>query len=449
MTAHRAEGLPQRPSAALAVVAAAGMLVLGAIRIGRSFGYDEGYTYFFFINGGSVRRALTTQIVFNNHPTFSATQAIGWRLGLVGETTQRLGPVVCAAATVGLLVWYTARRCGVYGGLAAGVALALNPIYLDQVRQLRGYSLATLGVIVAALAIDRSWSDHRQRWLVIQGVAMVVAVTTHAYSAVPLLMIAVAMLALGRLRLAHLVTWVVAALVAFAMQIPLLDEIRANTGGRGTLFRPDFPVQLGRALVGYEWPAVIVVGSAALLGAVAIARRSMRHALAVGLGAATLAAVVTLVWAVAQPRDLYFRFFVSVIPLIAHLAGRGVAQLPRLAEPLAVIAIAVVLAAGVGEILDQRPTLRAGAAVADRARAEGLELCGRHVEPLFVYTPPFRLVDGVDDLGDCEVLVSVLSVGQPQRDAADAHFGAERNLGGSVRIWADPSVIDAVAPPDD
>ena len=121
MTAHRAEGLPQRPSAALAVVAAAGMLVLGAIRIGRSFGYDEGYTYFFFINGGSVRRALTTQIVFNNHPTFSATQAIGWRLGLVGETTQRLGPVVCAAATVGLLVWYTARRCGVYGGLAAGV----------------------------------------------------------------------------------------------------------------------------------------------------------------------------------------------------------------------------------------------------------------------------------------------------------------------------------------
>lgn len=425
------------------------MLVLGAIRIGRSFGYDEGYTYFYFINGGSVRRALTTQVVFNNHPTFSATQAIGWRLGLVGETAQRLGPVMCAAITVGLLVWFTARRCGVYGGLAAGVTLALNPIYLDQVRQLRGYALATLGVFVAALAIERSWVDPRRRWLVIQGVAMVVAVTTHAYSAVALLVIAVASLGMGRLRVAHLITWFSAAVVAFIMQIPLLDETRANINGRGNLFQPDFPRYLGRALVGFEWPAVVIVGSATLLGAWTVARRSGRHAVGVAAGALTLVLVVALVWGVAQPRDLYARFFISVLPFFAYLTGRGVAVLPRAAAPATVIAIGVVLAGGAGEILDRRPTIRDGAAVAELARANDLELCGRHAEPVFVYTPPFRLVNGVDDLGECEVFISVLGVGAPQRAAADAQFDASRNLGGSVRVWADQSVIDIVVPPDD
>jgi hypothetical protein len=438
------DATPANVSVAVACSAAAGMTVLGAIGIGRSFGYDEGYTYFYFINGGSVRTALTTQVVFNNHPTFSATQAIAWRLGLVGESAQRLGPVLCAAATVGLIVWYTARRCGVVGGLGAGVVLALNPIYLDQVRQLRGYSLATLGVVVAGLALQRSWFDHRHRWLVIQAAAMVVAVTTHAYSALALLMFAAATLGLGRLRIAHLFTWFGAAVVAFTMQIPLLDETSSNLKGRGHVFRDRFPIDLVRALLGFDWPAVIVIGALTAAGITAVVRRSSRHATAIAAGGAVLVTVVVLLWAVVQPRDLYFRFFITVIPLLAHLAGRGIALLPGLIGPIAVVAVAVVLAGGTADIVGQRPTIRDGAAVAERARAGDHELCGRHVEPLFVYTAPFRPINGIDDFDGCEVFISVLSVSREQRLAADERFDARRDLGGSVRVWADADIIDDV-----
>jgi hypothetical protein len=452
VTDHNSDAPPERFVGATAAAAAIGMFVLGSIRIGRSFGYDEGYTYHFFINGGSVRRALTTQIVFNNHPTFSAVQALAWRLGLVGETAQRLGPVVCAALTVGLVVWRTTQRCGVHGGLAAGVVLALNPMYLDQARQLRGYALATLGVVVVSLAVERSCADHRRRWLIVQGIAMVVAVTTHAYSAVPVLMIAAATLGAGRLRRAHIATWLLAATVAFVMQIPLLDETRVSTRSRGTLFRPDFPVELGRALLGVEWFAVCVVGALTILGAWAVARGPDRRAAAVGAAVVPLVIAVALVWAVGQPRDLYPRFFVSVIPLIAYVAGHGVAVLPRVAEPLAVVVVGVALAGGVGGIVGHRPAIRDAAAVADRARANGLTLCGLHAEPVFVYTPPFRLVDGVhgvDDVGDCEVFISLLGMSSDQRDTADRRFDARRGLGGTVIVWADPAVIDVVVPTPD
>ena len=79
--------------------------LLGAVKIGRSFNYDEAVTYTSFVNGGSVWRALTTQVVFNNHQMFSVTQAVAWRVGLVGETAQRLLPVLCGVATVALLTW--------------------------------------------------------------------------------------------------------------------------------------------------------------------------------------------------------------------------------------------------------------------------------------------------------------------------------------------------------
>jgi hypothetical protein len=435
-----------RTAIGAAIAAAIGTLALGAIGIGRSFGYDEAITYHYFVHGGSVRRALTTQLVFNNHPTFSATQAIGWQLGLVGESAQRLGPVVAATATVALVVWYTTRRCGVVGGLAAGAALALNPVYLEQVRQLRGYALATLAVVVAGMTLQRSWYDRRHRWLWIQAVAMVVAVTTHAYAALAFLMFAAATLGMGRLRRAHLVTWVGAAVAAFVMHLPLLDETRANLGSRGTLFRDDFPGQLARALVGYEWPAVIVVGGFAIAGLAAVARQSRQHLLAVALSGGVLVAFVVVMWAVVQPRDLYFRFFIYIVPIGAHLAGRGVALLPRRADALGAVAIAVVLAAGVGDILDRRPTIRDGAEIAERARASGYVVCGRSAEPMLVYTAPFPLITGIDDFDECEVFVSMLSVSAAQRAAADAQFDGHLDLGGSVRVWADADVLAEIAP---
>ncbi|MFK7919680.1 MAG: ArnT family glycosyltransferase [Ilumatobacter sp.] len=420
------------------------MMTLAAFRIGRSFGYDEGFTYFFFINGGSVRRALTTQIVFNNHPMFSAVQAAAWRLGFVGETPQRLGPAICAAATVGLVAWFVTRRSNWVAGCGAGVILALNPLFLDQARQLRGYALATLMVTAAGLAVYESWTDERQRWLIVQGVCMTVAVSTHSFSAVTLLMFAAASLALGRVERRHLLTWLTAAITTLVIMAPVLDDMRANSASRGTRYISVFPEFLARALTGWEWPVVWSTSLLVLVGSVSICWRSRRHLAGTAAAAGVMVSVVVVLWQIVQPFDLYLRFFISITPIIAVVAGIGLAALPRPAAGGALLVIVALLVPSTRDLLDVEPTVRDAAVVADRARAAGLELCGRNAEPLLVYTAPIRLINGVEDFEECEAYVSVLGMNAAQRDAASARFSGRFDLGGGISIWSDESVIDAL-----
>jgi 4-amino-4-deoxy-L-arabinose transferase-like glycosyltransferase len=445
-------------------------LLAGVHKIGRSFNYDEGFTYAFFINGGSPRQALTTQIVFNNHPMFSFTQTLGWRVGLVGETAQRLGPVLCGAATVGLLTWFVARRGGVLAGLASGLFLLLNPIFMNEFRNLRGYSLATLCVFVAALAIERSWHDPRRRWMWLQAVVMVVAVTTHSYSALTLLVLAAAALVLGRVGRRHIITWVLAAAAALAIAAPVLDDARRNAESRGNAYLPWFGEFTARSLFGYEWLPVTVVGVLTAVGVVSLAQRSTRHAAATGVAITIFAGTILILWQVIQPRDLYPRFFISVLPFLAATAGVGVrAVLDTVTETdtetetdrpsgrarplvgimtIAAISLAVAgLAPRTQEILAIEPTIRDGAAFADRARTEGLSLCGRNAEPMSVYTETIRPIGGLDDFGDCDVYMAVLGLDAARRDAALERFGSVTELGGGVRVFASFDVLERLAPP--
>jgi len=430
--------------------------VFGAVGIGRSFGYDEGFTYVAFVNGGSLRRALTTQWVFNNHQMFSAIQALWWRLGFVGESAQRVLPVAAGAMTVGLVGWYTARRVGVVAGATAGLVLTFNPIYLEQVRQLRGYALATLSVLVAGMAIQRSWNDERRRWLVIQGVAMVVAVTTHSYSAVTILMFAAAALAMGRVRRAHLVTWAVSAAVALLIQFPLLDDARRNAELRGSAYRDWFGEFTLRAFVGYEWPAVAVVGSLGLTGVITLALRSRRHLYGVLAAGAVFAVAFLLLWQVVRPYDLYPRFFISAVPVVACLVGLGVGTVVTSVRPPAgnVIAAAIGLAA-VATLLPSALDIvrspdsgyREAAAVVTEARRLGLEPCGSHTEPLAAYAEPLPLVTGIGDIDDCDLFVATLGVRGAQRASLEDRFDGAFRVG-SVGIWTDGSLVELLRPAD-
>jgi hypothetical protein len=280
--------------------------------------------------------------------------------------------------------------------------------------------------------------------LIVQGVGMVIAVTTHAYSALSIVMIAATALVLGRVRREHVITWAISAVAALAITSPVLDDMRTNAAGRGERYFPEFPVDLMKALAGWEWPVVIVAWLLALGGCLVVARRSVRHAVAIGAASAVFASAVVTLWQIVQPFDLYFRFFMSVIPFVAILVGIGIGELPRVAQGIATVVIAVLLAPGVGDILSVRPTVREAATAVTRARDAGLEVCGRHVEPLWVYTAPFRLVSGIDDFEDCEVYVSVLRMSAEQRDAARSRFGEHVNLGGGISIWTDVAVLDSL-----
>lgn len=455
-----AEGRPAVGTNARLAVALGGVLgvvafAFASVGIGRSFDYDEGVTYLFFVNGGSLRNALTTQVVFNNHQMFSAVQAVAWRLGFVGETAQRLFPIAAGAASVGLIAGYTTRRVGALAGTVAGLVLLLNPIFLGQIRLLRGYALATLAVLVAGIALHRSWSDHRRRWLVVQGVAMVVAVTTHSYSAVTILMFAAATFAMGRLRRAHLVTWAVSAAAAVLIQLPLLDDARRNAELRGSAYRGWFAETALRLLVGFEWPAVIVVGSLTVVGAVSVAVRSRRHVAAVLAAGGVFVAVFLLLWQVIRPADLYPRFFISVTPVLAHLAGVGVATIVS-AVPgrrvglvaggaVAVLAVGVLVPPALDVVRAPGPSLRDAAAVVAEAQAMGLQPCGWQAEPLGVYTDPVWLVTGIGDIDDCDLMVAVLGLNAAQRASVEERWGGSFAVG-SIRIWADPAVVNELRP---
>ncbi|MEJ6597645.1 MAG: hypothetical protein QNL44_07375, partial [Oceanospirillaceae bacterium] len=306
-------------AAAIAVGVATALfaLALGAYKIGRSFNYDESVTYALFIRGGSIEKALTTQFVLNNHPLFSAIQAVGWRIGLVGETSQRAGPVIAGAMAAGLTSWAVTRRVGAIGGAAAGTFLVLNPIFLGQFRILRGYSLATLGVVVAALAVRRSWDDHRVRWLVLQGIAMFVAVAAHAYSALALVLVAIVTLGLGRLRWTHLLTWSIAAACAIALRLPILDYELEQSRRVGQVYKPDFARTLAETLLGRQGAIVWVSLVLCIAGIVTVALRSTRHAIALASCVFVVVTVVWGLWQIAQPAFLFIRFFVALVPFVA------------------------------------------------------------------------------------------------------------------------------------
>ena len=63
----------------------------------------------------------------------------------------RVLPVVCAAATVGILTGWSAKRWGTAAALVAGSVLAANPLFALVSRNVRGYSLMVLGCTVAKI----------------------------------------------------------------------------------------------------------------------------------------------------------------------------------------------------------------------------------------------------------------------------------------------------------
>jgi len=434
----------RRPSNDVIAGCAMGMVALfvGLINVSRSLNYDEAVTYSSFINGGSPRRALTTQVVFNNHPMFSFIEAILWRFGFVGETAQRLLPVTCGAVTVGLITWYTSRRAAIMSGVVAGTVLLLNPMYFELYRSLRGYSLATLGVVVAGLALQRSWTDPRMRWLVIQGSAMIVAVNTHAYSAVFILTLASATLAMNHLRVRHLVTWSIAAVISITIALPIIDDARANTSARGTRYLPGFGEFTVRELLGRSTPAVAIVGTLVMVGALSIAKRSGRHALAIGAGALVPTAALVYTWQVAQPFDLYSRFFVGLVPFLAVLAGIGARRLPaRPVSSVALVAVLIVTLLPNAQILLERESgLRAAGAVINEARALEQRVCGSSVEAFLVYSAPVPSADFAR-LDDCDVFVSALGLRGAALQAVNDHYAAQLVVDSAVSAWGDAATI--------
>src|SRR6266550_7283758 len=148
-------------SGALLGIATFAVYMIGS---SRSFGYDAAATFSNFIATPSLWDAFAvrsviptipvTQVATNDHVLVSFISHIIYSAsGSRSEALYRLVPALAAGGTVGVATTALARRFGLLAGICAGLYIATDPLFVDNGRDLRGYSLAALGSVLATLLL--------------------------------------------------------------------------------------------------------------------------------------------------------------------------------------------------------------------------------------------------------------------------------------------------------
>jgi hypothetical protein len=421
------------PNAPIVVGAALGIATTAAYLIGsgRSFGYDAAATFGNFvatpnlIDAFAVHSAMPSMplksIASNDHVFLSLISHVIYSLtGSRSEVVYRLVPTLAAGGTVAVSATVLARRFGLLAGVCAGLFIATNPLFVENSRDLRGYSLAALLALVATLILAAGpWSRKRLIWYAL---LLGLAIATHVFVIV-VLAIHIVWIALRRSR-ADIKRLTPAWIAAFAIGVAANANIEimefVQHGFPPSLFNPAFPLYLVLFLVGA--PAVVPLGlwlSTAGLGLWA-ARREPR----VWAAVAVVAVVVAILWLVLQPAYLYPRFFIFLIPGVAYLMAAAIKRWWVLAPVVLAGAIVAIAAQAPGYTGDPLALPQAANAV-EQARAAGGSPCVLHSDEsiLAAYTTAFTVVTTADQLGACSAVVIVSwNVDPTLRDLAVQEF---------------------------
>ncbi|MDQ4096427.1 MAG: glycosyltransferase family 39 protein, partial [Actinomycetota bacterium] len=230
-------GGPRRPRHARAVGAAIWLLpplvmaALGAWAVSRDYGlwYDELYTaelarlplgdlFSAVLHGDGPIPYLRDAPPSYNGPYYAVVHL--W-LAVTGlqpdEWGLRLLSLLAAVGAVAAFAAAVRRLAGPAVALAAGIVIATNPFVLQFSAEARGYTLALLGVALAALGLAR-WLDGRRRALLLYGAGAAAAGLAHWFALLVIGAFALAAVALRRRRgVPLLVVSAVAALPALAL----------------------------------------------------------------------------------------------------------------------------------------------------------------------------------------------------------------------------------------
>jgi hypothetical protein len=427
------------PNAPIVVGAALGVATTAAYLIGsgRSFGYDAAATFGNFvatpnlIDAFAVHSAMPSMplksIASNDHVFLSLISHVIYSLtGSRSEVVYRLVPALAAGGTVGVSAAVLARRFGLLAGACAGIFIATNPMFVENSRDLRGYSLAALLALLATILLLRYLAP-AQKWpgrgaLIGYALLLGLAIATHVFVIV-VLACHVAWVAMRRLQadLKWLApAWIAAIAIGVAANANIEIMEFVQHGFPPSMFNPAFPLYLVLFLVGA--PAVLPLGlwlSTAGLGLWA-ARREAR----VWAAIAVVAVVVAILWLLLQPAYLYPRFFIFLIPGVAYLMAAAIRRWWVLAPVVVAGAIVAIVAQAPGYTEDPL-ALPQAANVVERARAGGGNPCVIHSDEsiLSAYTTAFTVVTTADQLNGCsEVVIVSWNVDPTLRDLAVQQF---------------------------
>jgi hypothetical protein len=398
---------------------------------GRSFGYDAAATFGNFvatpnlIDAFAVHSSMPSMplksIASNDHVFLSLISHLIYSLtGSRSEVVYRLVPALAAGGTVGVSAAALARRFGLLAGACAGIFIATNPLFVENSRDLRGYSLAALFALLATLIlISRNWSGGRVIWY---AALLGLAIATHVFVIV-VLAGHVVWIAMRRSRQdikQLLPAWVAAFAIGAAANANIEIMEFLQHGFPPSMFNPSFPFYLVLFLVGA--PAVVPLGlwlSTAGLGLWAARREPW-----VWGGFAVVAVVVVILWLVLQPAYLYPRFFIFLIPGVAFLIAAAIKRWWVLAPVVVAGAILAIGAQAPGYTEDPLALPQAANAV-ELARAGGGNPCVIHSDEsiLAAYTTAFTVVTTADQLNGCsEVVIVSWNVDPTLRDLAAQEF---------------------------
>ena len=380
----------------------------------RSLGYDAAASFANFIATPSIWDAFAvrsviptipvTQVATNDHVLLSLlSHFIYSATGTRSEVVYRLLPALAAGATVGVSTAALARRFGILAGICAGLFIATDPLFVDNGRDIRGYSLAALGSVIATLILSSRWTRGR---LIAYALIMGLAISAQLFAGVVLLCHVAWMLTRrSRPELVRLApAWFVSLLIGVAANANIQFIEFTQHGLPAPMFYPTFPSDLVFFLLGA--PVLLPIGlwlSSAGLGLWLQRREPWLWATI-----AVLAAVVLVLWLVLRPAFLYPRFFIFLVPACGYLMAAAIARWWVLAPVVVLGAAAAVVSQASGYTEDPLALPQAAAAVA-RIHESGQRACVIHSDEqvLSAYTTDFTVVTRPEQLHDCDAVVVV------------------------------------------
>ncbi len=396
----------------------------------RSFGYDAAATFANFIATPSIWDAFAvrsviptipvTQVATNDHVLVSLlSHLIYSATGSRSEVLYRFLPALAAGGTVGLSTSALSRRFGLLAGICAGLYIATDPLFVDNSRDLRGYSLAALGSVAGTLILTGTWS----RWRLM------------AYAAVMGLAMA-AQLFVGVVLLCHLAwlvserswprlrqlapAWIAAALIGLGANAHIQVMEYTQHGLPPPVFYPTYPRDLILFILGA--PVLLPVGL--WLAATGLGLWTQRRAAWLWASVAVVAAAVLVLWLGLKPAFLYPRFFIFLVPASAFLMAAAIKRWWVVAPVVLLGAVVAAVSQAPGYTQDPLALPQAAAAV-ERIHASGQRACVIHSDEqvLSAYTSDFTVVTRPEQLADCDAVVVVSwGVDLALRDEAAREF---------------------------
>ena len=392
-------------------VATAAVYLIGA---NRSYGYDAAATFANFVATPSLWDAFAIHSVLptvpiksvasNDHVLLSFLSHVIYSMsGSRSEIVYRLLPALAAAATVGVTTTVLSLRFGLVGGISAGLFVATDPLFVENGRDLRGYSLAALGAVLATLVLAGRWT----RWrLVAYAVLMGLAIAAQFFAVVVLLMHVAWIVARGSWpQVSQLLpAWIVAAAIGVAANANIQVMELLQHGYPPSVFYPDFPRDLVFFLVGA--PFLLPLGL--WLSAAGLGLWTLRGERRLWAAIAVVAVVVGVLWLGLRPAFLYPRFFTFLVPGCAYLMAAAISRWKVLAPVVVAGTLVVAVMQAPGWTQDPLALPQAAAAV-ERIHAAGGRPCVIHIDEqvLAAYTTDFAIVSTPEQLAGCDAVVVV------------------------------------------